>query len=360
MAASLQTEHPLRIGVLTGGGDAPGLNAVIRAVTKSLIRQCAAQVLGIEDGYLGLIERRVRPLDWQSVSGIAALGGTLLGTTNRVSPLSYQGRDWRDDVVAYARDLGMNGLVAIGGDGTMAIADALNRHGLPTVGVPKTIDNDIAHVERSLGFDTAVATVTDALDRVQTSGQSHGRVMLVETMGRTAGWLALEAGLAASADIILLPEIDYDLNAIAAVCRERERKERFTLICVAEGAKPRGGTVTTQPHAASAPEAVRLGGVAHVLESQLTPLLAGDVRATILGHVQRGGAPTAADRVLGTMIGNAAADLIRSGKWGRMVSVELGRIGDVALCDVAGRTRRVTEDHPLLACARRIGVSLGI
>jgi 6-phosphofructokinase 1 len=350
----------MQIGVLTGGGDAPGLNAVIRAVTKSLIHQCGAQVLGIDDGYLGLIERRVRPLGWQSVSNIGALGGTLLGTTNRVSPLDYRGRDWRDDIVAYARTLGLHGLVAIGGDGTMAIANALNQHGLPTVGVPKTIDNDIAHVERSLGFDTAVATVTEALDRVQTTGQSHGRVMLVETMGRTAGWLALEAGLAASADIILLPEIDYDIDTVAAVCRERERRERFTLICVAEGAKPQGGAVTAQARVAGAPEPVRLGGVAHVLESTLTPMLAGEVRATVLGHVQRGGPPTAADRLLGTMIGNAAADLIRAGNWGRMVALEQGVIGNVALADVAGRTRRVPADHPLLACAQRIGVSLGI
>lgn len=349
----------MRIGVLTGGGDAPGLNAVIRAVTKSLIHQSAAEVLGIEDGYLGLIERRVRTLGWQDVSGIAALGGTLLSTSNRVSPLSYQGRDRRDEVVAYARELGLDGLVAIGGDGTMAIAHALDRHGLRTVGVPKTIDNDIAHVERSLGFDTAVATVTEALDRVQTTGRSHGRVMLVETMGRNAGWLALESGLAASADIILLPEIDYEIEAIAAVCREREARQRFTVICVSEGAKPRGGRVTVQAREEGRPEPVRLGGVADVLVAQLGPLLSSEVRATILGHVQRGGAPTAGDRVLGSLIGNAAADLVREGAWGRMVSFEQGRIGHVPLTEVAGRTRTVPADHPLLQCARRIGVSFG-
>src|SRR5574341_306979 len=248
----------MRIGILTGGGDAPGLNAVIRAVTKSLITQCGAEVLGVEDGCLGLIERRVRPLDWRAVSGIVAQGGTLLGTTNRVSPLNYQGRDRRDEVVAYARELALTGLVAIGGDGTMAIADALNRHGLPTLGVPKTIDNDIAHVERSFGFDTAVATATEALDRLQTTGQSHGRVMLLETMGRHAGWIALEAGIAAAADIILLPEIDYELAAIVRVCREREAAQRYTVICVAEGAKPRGGTLTVQGRVEGAPEPQRL------------------------------------------------------------------------------------------------------
>jgi ATP-dependent phosphofructokinase / diphosphate-dependent phosphofructokinase len=350
----------LRIGVLTGGGDAPGLNAVIRAVTKALIHQCGAEVLGIEDGCLGLIERRVHPLDWRGVSGIAALGGTLLGTTNRVSPLSYEGRDRRDDVVAYARELGLDGLVAIGGDGTMAIADALNAHGLPTVGVPKTIDNDIAHVERSFGFDTAVATVAEALERVQVTGQSHGRVMLVETMGRHAGWIALEAGLAASADVILLPEIDHDIEVVAAVCRERERAQRFTVICVAEGAKSHGADVTVQALSQGAPDPVRLGGVAHLLAAQLQPLLRSEVRATVLGHVQRGGAPTANDRVLALQYGVAAAELVSQAAWGRMVSLEQGQIGHVALQAVAGRRRLVPVDHPLLACARRIGVSLGV
>jgi phosphofructokinase-like protein len=349
----------MRIAVLTGGGDAPGLNAVIRAVTKSLIHQCGAEVIGVEDGYAGLIDRRVRALDWQAVSGISMRGGTLLGASNRVSPVSYQGRDRRDDVIAFARELRLDGLVAIGGDGTMTIADALDRHGLPTVGVPKTVDNDIAHVERSLGFDTAVATVSEALDRVQTTGQSHSRVMLVETMGRHAGWLALESGLAAAADIILLPEIDFDLEAVARVCREREARQRYTVICVAEGAKPRGGRLTVQAREEGRPEPVRLGGVSEVLVPQLQAVLRSEVRATILGHVQRGGAPSANDRVLGSLIGDAAANLVRTGRWGRMVSLEQGRIGDVALADVAGRTRTVPADHPLLQCARRIGVSFG-
>jgi phosphofructokinase-like protein len=351
----------MRIGILTGGGDAPGLNAVIRAITKSLIHQCSAEVVGIEDGCLGLIERRSRPLDWRSVSGIAAFGGTLLGTSNRVSPVSYQGRDRRDDAVAYARELGLDGLVAIGGDGTMGIADALHRHGLPCIGVPKTIDNDIAHVERSFGFDTAVATATDALDRIQTTGQSHGRVMLVETMGRHAGWIALEAGVAAAADVILLPEIDYDVEAIAAVCRQREARQRFTVICVAEGAKARGGSPVIQAPAVGTDGIVpvRLGGVAHALAAQLEPLLRSEVRATVLGHVQRGGTPTATDRVLATRYGDAAADLVRIGAWGSMVSFEQGRIGRVGLGEVAGRMRLVAMDEPLLLCARRIGVGFG-
>ena len=237
-----RSASPLRVGILTGGGDAPGLNAVIRAITKSLIHQCGAEVLGIEDGCLGLLERRTRPLDWRSVSGITALGGTLLGTSNRATPLNHEGRDRVDEVVAYAREeLRLDGLVAIGGDGTMGIAHVLDQRGLPAVGVPKTIDNDIAHVDRSFGFDTAVAIASEALDRLQTTGQSHGRVMVLETMGRHAGWIALEAGLAGGADIILLPEMGYDLEAVAAVCRARRARQRFTVICVAEGAAPRGG-----------------------------------------------------------------------------------------------------------------------
>lgn len=345
-----------RIGVLTGGGDAPGLNAVIRGLTLALE---GVQVLGIEDGYLGLIERRVRPLERSAVAGIEAAGGTMLGTTNRASPLNYLGRDWCTEIVAYARDLGMDGLVAIGGDGTMAIASALHARGLPTLGLPKTIDNDIAHVERSLGFDTAVATVTEALERSQTTGASHGRVMLVETMGRSAGWLALEAGLAGAADIILLPEIDFDLDAIAAVCAARAAQRASTLVCVAEGAKPRGGELTVRDLVAGAPEPQRLGGVAEKLAKALGARLPCEVRATVLGHVQRGGGPSPSDRLLGTLLGETGATMALADLWGNMVTFEGGRTGAVALADVAGRTRRVPLGHHLLACARHIGVSLG-
>ena len=345
-----------RIGVLTGGGDAPGLNAVIRGLTLALD---GVQVLGVEDGYLGLIERRVRPLERAAVAGLEAAGGTMLGTTNRVSPLNYQGRDWCGEIVAYARELGLDGLVAIGGDGTMAIANALHTRGLPTLGLPKTIDNDIACVERSLGFDTAVATVTEALERSQTTGASHGRVMLVETMGRTAGWLALEAGLAGAADIILLPEIDFDLDAITAVCAARAARHGSTLVCVAEGAKPRGGQVTVQAQVAGAPEPLRLGGVAEVLAKTLGARLPCEVRATVLGHVQRGGTPSPGDRLLGTLLGETGAALARAGRWGNMVSYQGGRTGTVPLSDVAGHTRRIPSDHYLLDCARHIGVHLG-
>jgi 6-phosphofructokinase 1 len=350
----------MRIGILTGGGDCPGLNAVIRAVTKSLIQRCGAEVVGIEDGYLGLIERRVRPLSWDDVSSILAVGGTILGTSNKATPFSWQGRDHSVACAEYVRDLQLEALVAIGGDGTMTIAQRFGEHaGVPVVGVPKTIDNDIEGTERSFGFDTAVATVTDALERVQTTGQSHGRVMIVETMGRYAGWIALEAGLAGAADVILLPEIGYDVQQIAKVCRSRAARRRSTLICVAEGAKPAGGELTVESTIADSPDPIRLGGVAHVLRAQLQPLVNAEVRATVLGHVQRGGSPTPFDRVLATQYGNAAAHLLQNRDYHRMVALQRGELSSVSLNEVANKNRLVPPDHPLLVCAREIGVCLG-
>lgn len=349
----------MRIGVLTGGGDCPGLNAVIRAVTKSLLRQAGAQVLGIEDGFAGLMapSPRVRELHWDAVSGILMQGGTILGTSNKANPLATP--EATAQTLANAQRLGLDALVVIGGDGSMAIAHGLSRHGLPIVGVPKTIDNDIIGCERSFGFDTAVATVTEALERIQTTGQSHSRVMIVETMGRYAGWIALEAGIAGAADVILLPEIDYDIEAVARVCRERERRERYTVICVGEGAKPIGGALTVERRLADSPDPIRLGGVAHALREQLQPLLHSEVRATVLGHVQRGGSPTPFDRVLATQFGNQAAQLVMAGRHDRMVTLQQGQLGCIALADVAHQHRSVPLDHPLLQTARQIGVALG-
>ena len=349
----------MRIGVLTGGGDCPGLNAVIRAVTKSLLRQCGAHVIGIEDGFAGLMgeQPRTRELHWESVSGILMLGGTILGTSNRANPLVSEATI--EQTLANARALGLDALVVIGGDGSMEIAHGISQRGLPIVGVPKTIDNDIVGCERSFGFDTAVATVTEALERIQTTGQSHGRVMIVETMGRYAGWIALEAGLAGAADVILLPEIDYDVEAVAEVCRERETRQRYSVICIGEGAKARGGNMTVQRRIADSPDPIRLGGVAHVLREQLQPLLHSEVRATVLGHVQRGGSPTPFDRVLATQFGNQAAQLVVAGQFNRMVTLQGGQLGSIALADVAHQHRNVPLDHPMLETARQIGVSLG-
>ena len=349
----------MNIGILTGGGDAPGTNAVIRALTQALTQGQGVTVVGIEDGFLGLMEHRVRPMDWAAVGSAVSVGGTLLGSTNRASPLAYQGEDRRGQVLACAQALGLDGLVVIGGDGTLAIADAMNRFGLPTIGVPKTIDNDIHGVERSFGFDTAVARAAEGIERVQTSGESMHRVMLVETMGRHAGWIALEAGLAAGADIILLPELPFDIDAIADRCVAREANQRFTTVCVAEGAKPRGGETVVRAWVEGAPEPERLGGIAAVLAHQLQTRLRGEVRSLVLGHVQRGGPPTASDRVLATHYGVAAAELVREGAWGSMVTWVSGRMARAELASVAGHSRPVPLDAPLLSVARQLAVSFG-
>ncbi len=351
----------LRVGLLTGGGDCPGLNAVIRAVTKSLIHHGRCEVWGIADGFEGLMESepRVRRLRWEDVSGILHVGGTMLGTSNSANPLRDAATTER--VAGHVRALGLQVIVAIGGDGTMSLASGLaGATGLEVVGVPKTIDNDIVHCERSFGFDTAVATATDALHRIESTGSSHHRVMIVETMGRHAGWLALEAGIAGAADVILLPEIDYDLAAIAAHCRAREQRQRYTIICMGEGAKPRGGQQTVREHVAGSPDPVRLGGVAHVLRQQLQPLLDSEVRATVLGHVQRGGDPTPFDRVLATRYGHHAAQLVLERRFGHMVTLQRGAITSVPIVQVANVQRTVALDHELVTAARDIGVCLGV
>jgi ATP-dependent phosphofructokinase / diphosphate-dependent phosphofructokinase len=347
----------LRIGVLTGGGDCPGLNAVIRAVTRSLIRDCGATVVGIENGFDGLLHGHHRELDWRSVGGLISVGGTVLGTSNRVNPLASPALLER--TVAQFHALQLHALVAIGGDGTLSIADGLAQHGIPIVGVPKTIDNDIEGCERSFGFDTAVATAADALDRLHSTGLSHGRVMILETMGRYSGWLALESGIAAGVDMILLPEMDYDIQAVAQVCNERMALQRLTLICISEGAKPVGGQFTVEQVVQDSPDPLRLGGVAHVLRAQLQPLVSCEVRATVLGHVQRGGVPTPFDRVLATRFGVEAARLIRDGQFGRMVTLHGAALDSIALSAVAHRNRRVPLDHALLQTARQVGVSFG-
>jgi ATP-dependent phosphofructokinase / diphosphate-dependent phosphofructokinase len=352
----------MHIGILTGGGDCPGLNAVIRAVTLSLIHECGARVTGIERGFLGLINRAVRPLDERSVAGLLAEGGTVLGTHNRCDPFRYFGEGGADvsaRCAAYARELGLDALVVIGGDGTMEIAHRFEPFGLPMVGVPKTIDNDLFCNDRSFGFDSAVAVVSEALDRLATTARSHGRVMIAETMGRDAGWIALEGGMAGGADVILLPELPYHLEAVAAVCRRREAEGGYTLICVGEGARAAEGSVTVQATESDRPEPVRLGGVGHVLEHQLQPLVKSEVRTTLLGHVQRGGSPTAFDRILATRFGWQAAQMVRQGQFGRMVTLQGTECSSVPIEQVAGRRRTVPLDHVLVQTARSLGVSLG-
>ena len=350
----------MHVGILTGGGDCPGLNAVIRAVTLALLdADGGTHVTGIERGFLGLLTQRSRALTRESVAGILAEGGTILGTHNRCDPFHYfgcGGADASAQAMATVQALGLDALVAIGGDGTMAIAHQFSGLGLPVLGVPKTIDNDLLHNDRSFGFDSAVAVVAEALDRLATTGRSHSRVMIAETMGRYAGWIALEGGLAGGADVILIPELPFSVESVAALCRQREAAGGFTLICVAEGAVARGSVMTVAATLADSPDPLRLGGIGHVLQQQLQPLVQSEVRSTLLGHTQRGGTPTAFDRVLATRFGFEAAQLLRAGRFGRMVALQGDTCTSVPISEVAGRNRRVPADHPLLEAARAIGV----
>jgi phosphofructokinase-like protein len=358
----MSPEHR-KIGVLTGGGDAPGLNAVIRAVVKA---SCNAgmEVVGLEDSFDGLLDPlRSRPLTPRDVTGILRLGGTILGTTNRGNPFEYptdSGKsDYSDRVVETFGTMGLDALVVIGGDGTLAIAHQFYLKGIPVVGVPKTIDNDIVGTTSCFGFDTAVSFAADAIDRLHTTAQSHKRVMVVEVMGRYAGWIALHAGMAGGADVILIPEIDYDIEKVAEHIRRRDQwGAAFSIVVVAEGAKPIGGSTTVK--AAAKPGVVeRLGGIGEQLTAALQQMTGKEARNVVLGHLQRGGSPTSFDRVLATRFGAKAVELVRRGVFGRMVANNPPDIVHIPLADVVGRTKTVPLDYDLLRTARALGVSLG-
>ena len=359
-----------RIGILTGGGDCPGLNAVIRVVTKAAITRLGIEVVGIEDGFLGLIRNRMRPLGMDDVSNILTVGGTILGTTNKADPARFavgkdaEGRLVFEDVpprvLEHIADRRLDGIVCIGGDGTMSGAAGLIQRGVPCVGVPKTIDNDLMATELTFGFTTAVQTATECIDRIHSTASSHHRVMLVELMGRNAGWLTLHAGLAGGADVILIPELPYDLEAICQACAERTRRsKRFTLIAVAEGAAPKGGKQVVNKVVHDSPDPVRLGGVSVLLSEQIAEKTDLETRATILGHVVRGGTPSAFDRVLATRFGFRAIELIAEGQWNRMVALQNGRITDAPIESVAHQQRTVSPDDDLIAMARAVGTCMG-
>jgi phosphofructokinase-like protein len=359
-----------RIGVLTGGGDCPGLNAVIRAVTKTAVYEHDLEVIGIADGFLGLIENRMRRLEASDVSNILTVGGTILGTSNKADPSRFavgqdaDGKpvfqDVTDRVLAHIDRQGLDALVCIGGDGTMGGLAHLMRQGLRCIGVPKTIDNDLMHTEITFGFRTAVETATEALDRIHTTASSHHRVMIVELMGRNAGWLALNAGVASGADVILIPEIPYDLGRVCEFCLGRSRHGKaFTIIAVSEGAKPRGGQQVINRVIADSPDPVRLGGIAHVLAEQIAQACGVEARATVLGHIQRGGSPCSFDRVLATQLGYTALKMLMAGSFGRMVAVQKAELTDVPLEEVAGKQRLVPLDYPLIAAARALRTCMG-
>jgi phosphofructokinase-like protein len=359
--------RPRRVGILTSGGDCPGINAVIRAVTKCCLGE-GMEVVGIRDGFMGLVERRVMPLGDAAVAGILTQGGTILGTTNRANPFRLAveeagQRVWRDvsgQATQNYYGLGLEALVCVGGDGSMAIAAGFLERGLNLVGVPKTIDNDLMATDRTFGFDSAVANAAEAIDKIHTTAMSHHRVMVVETMGRNAGWLALSAGLAAGGDVILIPEIPFDIEEIFRVVVARERSgKRFSIVVVAEGARPVGGEQVVAKRIEDSPEPVRLGGIGLRVGQQIEDGTGKESRVAVLGHLQRGGSPTAFDRVLATRFGVAATDLLREGRFGEMVCLKCGEIATAPIKDVAGRQRLVPPDDPLVRAARRLGVSFG-
>lgn len=366
---------PKRIGLLTAGGDCPGLNAVIRAVTKSAI-DAGIEVLGIEDGFLGVIEDRVRPLSFNDVSNILTVGGTILGSSNKANPMRFAGNRDRhaapifEDRSSLCLDTlsrhGIDTMVLAGGDGSMSIAaDLLDRAAargqqLRFIGVPKTIDNDLFGTDLTFGFQTAVSIATEALDRVHTTAASHHRAMVVEVMGRNAGWIALHAGVASGADVILIPEIDFDVDSVCRVVMERSKiGKRCSIICVAEGAKPRGGAAVVARTDLTSPDPVRYGGVGKLVADTIEARTGIESRYVVLGHVQRGGTPVAADRVLATHLGHHAMTLLHAGRFDRMVAVRDGRLTDVPIRECAGKQRTVGKDEPLVAAARGVGVGFG-
>ncbi|MGD8450668.1 MAG: ATP-dependent 6-phosphofructokinase [Phycisphaerae bacterium] len=359
-----------RIGVLTGGGDCPGLNAVIRVVTKAAISKLGLQVVGIEDGFLGLIRNRMRMLDTTAVSNILATGGTILGTSNKANPSRFavgtdaEGKPIFEDVtqrvLEHLQEREIDGLICIGGDGTMSGAINLIKRGIPCIGVPKTIDNDLMHSDITFGFTTAVETATGCLDRIHSTASSHHRVMVVELMGRNAGWLALHAGLASGSDVVLIPEIPFDIEKVCETCLHRSKHgKRFTLVAVSEGARPKGGQQVVDKIVHDSPDPIRLGGVSTVLAEQISARTHLETRATILGHIQRGGPPVAADRVLATTLGHRAIQLVATGEWNNVVVVQEGETRFVPIESVADQQRCVPEDDPLIGVARSIDTCMG-
>jgi ATP-dependent phosphofructokinase / diphosphate-dependent phosphofructokinase len=354
-----------KIGVLTGGGDAPGLNAVIRAVVKSACNS-GIEVLGLEDSFDGLIyPEKSRVLTPRDVTGILRLGGTVLGTVNRGNPFAEPivtpggTYNYGDRVMEMFEKNKLDALVCIGGDGTLAISYEFYKKGIPLVGVPKTIDNDIYGTTSCFGFDTAVSFATDAIDRLHTTAEAHRRVMIVEVMGRYAGWIALHAGMAGGADVILIPEIPYDLGKVAEALQARDaRGAKFSIVVVAEGAVPVGGKLSVLQEAHGG-HVERLGGAGVYCANELGKITDKETRYVVLGHLQRGGAPTAFDRTLATRFGGKAVELLMKGQFGKMVANHPPDLVPIPLQDVVGKTKTVPLDNDLLITARALGVSFG-
>lgn len=330
----------MRIGVLTGGGDCPGLNAVIRAVVRKAIDHYGDAVIGFRDGWRGLLEDSFDELTIESTRGILPRGGTILGSS-RTNP--YKREDGVERVKETFASHNIDGLIAIGGEDTLGAANRLNADGVNVIGVPKTIDNDLAATDVTFGFDTALHVATEAIDRLHTTAESHHRILVVEVMGRNAGWIALHAGVAGGADVILIPELPFDIEEVCRLIRRRHARGRpFSIVVVAEGATPKeGSAMTLQTGEVDEFGHPRLGGIGQQLEREIESRTGFETRATVLGHVQRGGTPTAFDRVLATRLGLAAIDAAHDGQWGTMVALHATDIGLVPLAEAVAEARRV-------------------
>ena len=352
-----------RIGVNTGGGDAPGLNAVIRAIVLAAESR-GWDVVGIKNGYEGLLDTdKIMPLTRESVRGITHRGGTILGTTSRGDPFSFpvgsERIDRSTEVVENFHRLGLDALIAIGGDGSMKIAKSLAERGIPIVGVPKTIDNDLAGTVVTFGFHTAVGVATEAVDRLHSTAEAHQRVFTIEVMGRYAGWIALHAGIAGGADVILIPEIPFEMEHIQGKIEEREAMGRhFTLVVVAEGARPKGGEVVTQagPHRG---RAEILGGIGAQLADEIERATGKETRNVVLGHLQRGGWPNAYDRIIALRFGAAAVRVIEDGQQNVMVALDPPSVLTVPLEEATRRMKSVPLDGDTILTARDMGICLG-
>jgi len=357
----------MKIGIVTGGGDCPGLNAVIRAVAKTAAKR-GWETIGILGGYQGLLEpQQFRDLDYKALDGLLVRGGTILGTANRGQFCAKTGhgetrqlpRELMEATKAGMDKLGISALVSVGGDGSLTIAQQMHEAGIPIVGVPKTIDNDLAATTTTFGFDSAVACATDALDRLHTTAESHNRVMVLEVMGRYAGWIAIYAGLAGGADVILIPEIPFQYESICRAVNEREKRgKHFTLVIAAEGAKPAGGDFVTAGSQQANREA-RLGGIGAVVATEIERRTGKETRTMVLGHLQRGGSPTYIDRVLCTLFGAKAVELITEGRYGRMVAHNGKCVTSVPLAEAIGQLLTVPLDEGFVRATRSLGICLG-
>lgn len=359
-----------KIALLTGGGDCPGLNAVIRAVTRTAILNYGYEVIGYKFGYRGLYKNDFVKLTLESVSGILHRGGTILYSSNKDNLFDYNvmengimvKKDVSDIALENLKREGVDVLVVIGGDGTLTSARDFARKGIKVIGVPKTIDNDLASTDVTFGFNTAIDVATEALDRLHTTAESHHRVMICEVMGRGAGWIALESGIAGSADVILLPEIPYDINKIVDKVNERNAEGKlFTIIVIAEGAKPKDGNIVISKVVSDSPDPIRLGGIGNKLADDLEKIIKDhEVRCTVLGHIQRGGNTSTYDRILSTRYGVAAVEMINEGIFGNMVCLKGNEITYDSLENVIGqKTKQVDPNCELVTIAKKIGISFG-